>query len=157
VLAENYLAAADHLVQAEHMTDTNPICWGWFWRLQLDRSRTELHLAMGDRGEARRPADRVLDRASRVTRRPGKPWRGTNAAAVSLADSSTTRAEREVRSALRILDDRELRLACWRVQATAANIYAADGNNSQNAKLRAAFQEAVNPSIAQQCQHNRLV
>jgi len=144
VLAKNYQTAADHLANAQRLMDTDPVCWDWFWRLQLDWAWTELRLALGDLGEARRAADGLLQSSLNAGEKTWQALGWNNAVTVSLAEGSTARAEREVHAALSIVEEREVPLARWRVLATAADICAANGDAARTAELRAASYYAVN-------------
>jgi tetratricopeptide (TPR) repeat protein len=95
VLAKNYQTAADHLANAQRLMDTDPVCWDWFWRLQLDWAWTELRVALGDLGEARRAADRLLQSSLNAGEKTWQALGWNNAATVSLAEGSTARAERK--------------------------------------------------------------
>jgi hypothetical protein len=120
--------ALDRLQAASHEMDRQRVMLDWYWRLQLESSLTEVWLAKGDLGQARRQAARFLEVAQATAERTWQALAWEANARVAMAGADVARAQACISKGLSTINEADLPLAAWRVHATAADLFGRSGD-----------------------------
>jgi tetratricopeptide (TPR) repeat protein len=124
----NYERAQMLLTSAEEDMERLPACLDWYWRMLLESSLTELWLAKGDAGQARRQAEKLLTATLRTADRTWQALAWEVSARVAMAELDLTRAKDCIAKGLSATESFEVPLAVWRVHATASELYQNSGD-----------------------------
>ena len=115
----NHDRALERLQAASDEMDRQKVVLDWYWRLQLESALTEVWLAKGDLGKARRQASRFLDAAQATAERTWQALAWEANARVAIAGADVACAQGCIARAFSTMNGGgELPLAAWRVNAT---------------------------------------
>jgi hypothetical protein len=114
--------ALERLQAAAAEMDRQRIMLDWYWRMQLELSLTEVWLAKGDLAKARQQAAQFLEVAQGTAERTWQALAWEANARVAMAGLDVARAQACIGKALSAINEADLPLAAWRVNATAAEI-----------------------------------
>jgi ATP/maltotriose-dependent transcriptional regulator MalT len=120
--------ALDRLQAASNEMDRQRVMLDWYWRLQLESSLTEVWLAKGDLGQARRQAAQFLELAQATAERTWQALAWEANARVAMAGADVARAQACISKGLSTINEADLPLAAWRVHATAADLFGRSGD-----------------------------
>jgi tetratricopeptide (TPR) repeat protein len=140
----NHDRALERLQAASDEMDRQKVVLDWYWRLQLESALTEVWLAKGDLGKARRQASRLLDAAQATAERTWQALAWEANARVAIAGADVACAQRCIARAFSTMNGAgELPLAAWRVNATAGELLECIGNPGSAAHHRELCRAAI--------------
>jgi DNA-binding winged helix-turn-helix (wHTH) protein/tetratricopeptide (TPR) repeat protein len=132
----NFDGALEALSELRAIYDQGLPPLGWYWKVRLHGTLSELWLARGDMEAARQEADLFRELSDR---NPDRAWRARarlTSARVAQAEKDWSRAESEIAEALTLIEGRIAPLAAWRIFETAAEIYEQKGRKAQTKQFR---------------------
>lgn len=116
-------AAARHLERARERMDAQPVQLDWYWKMPLQSALTELSLQREDLEQARLEAQRFVETSLATGERAWQALAWEVGAHVALAASDLPQGQDCIRKAIAVMQDFDLPLACWRVHATAMQLF----------------------------------
>ena len=124
----NHASALERLQAASDEMDRQKVVLDWYWRMQLESSLTEVWLAKGELGTARRQAAQFLEVAQATAERTWQALAWETNARVAMAGADVARVQECTGKALSTINGADLPLAAWRVNATAAELFERSGD-----------------------------
>jgi hypothetical protein len=112
--------AAIALINVEHMMDSQPAVFDWYWRMPLEWSMVNVALMSDDLEEAKRRSSRLLELTGCTAERTWQSIAWETKARVLLAEGALGQAATCLDRAREIIRGFEAPLAEWRILSTAA-------------------------------------
>ena len=126
--------AATALINVEHMMETQPAVFDWYWRMPLEWSLVNVALMSDDLEEARRRSSRLMESTGRTAERTWQSIAWETRARVLLSEGALIEAVSCLDRAGQIIHGIEAPLAEWRVMLTAAATHSRLGEHAVSAK-----------------------
>lgn len=145
--------AAIALINVEHVMETQPAVFDWYWRMQLEWSLVNVALVGNDLEEARRRSDRLIELTGRTAERTWQSIAWETKARVLLSEGALTEAASCLDRAGQVIHGFEAPLAEWRILATAAATHSRLGEHALAAEcseMRELIRQRLMDSLPQQ-------
>ena len=112
--------AAIALINVEHMMETQPAVFDWYWRMPLEWSLVNVALMSGDLEEAHRRSSRLIELTGRTAERTWQSIAWETKTRVLLSEGALVEAASCLDRARQVIHGFEAPLAEWRILSTAA-------------------------------------
>jgi DNA-binding winged helix-turn-helix (wHTH) protein/tetratricopeptide (TPR) repeat protein len=145
--------AAIALINVEHMMETQPAVFDWYWRMPLEWSLVNVALMSDDLEEAHRRSSRLIELTGRTAERTWQSIAWETKARVLLSEGALIEAVSCLDRARQIIHGFEAPLAEWRILSTAAATHSRLGEHAFAAKyseLRRLILQRLLGSLPQQ-------
>jgi DNA-binding winged helix-turn-helix (wHTH) protein len=145
--------AAIALINVEHMMETQPAVFDWYWRMQLEWSLVNVALMSDNIEEARRRSGRLLELTGCTAERTWQSIAWETKARVLLSEGALIEADSCLDRAREIIRGFEAPLAEWRILSTAAAAHSRRGEHALAAKyseMRRLARQRLMDSLPQQ-------
>jgi hypothetical protein len=126
--------AAIALINVEHMMETQPAVFDWYWRMPLEWSLVNVALMSDDLEEAHRRSGRLIELTGCTAERTWQSIAWETKARVLLSEGALSEAASCLGRAMQIINGFEAPLAEWRILSTAAAAHVRLGEHALAAK-----------------------